>query len=102
MPPSLIRSLRWLSLVLIGLAAFLISLSPIEAPQSATAMLPDGFDSTRVAAERGESGDESAAAIVLYTGLTSESFGELQRKASELGGPWFPTRRSMPRSCPWR
>ena len=90
MPPSLIRSLRWLSLVLIGLAAFLISLSPIEAPQSATAMLPDGFDSTRVAAERGESGDESAAAIVLYTGLTSESFGELQRKASELGGPLVP------------
>lgn len=90
MPPSLIRSMRWLSLVLIGLAAFLISLSPIEVPQSATAMLPDGFDSTRVAAERGESGDESAAAIVLYTGLTSESFGELQRKAGELGGPLVP------------
>ncbi|WP_291313110.1 MMPL family transporter [Corynebacterium sp. UBA2622] len=90
MSPSLIRTMRWASLILIGLAAFLISLGPIEAPQSATAMLPDGFDSTRVAAERGESGDESSAAVVLYTGLTPDTFGELREKAGELGGPLIP------------
>ncbi|WP_245945503.1 MMPL family transporter [Corynebacterium senegalense] len=88
-----VRLLRWASLALVGLAVFLISLGPLEAPQSPTAMLPDGFDSTEVAAKRAEGGGDGAggsAAVVLFTGLSPDTFAQLGPKAEELGGPLIP------------
>lgn len=41
--------MRWVALVLIGLAVALMSIGPKEAEQSATAMLADGTDSATVA-----------------------------------------------------
>ncbi|WP_040422540.1 MMPL family transporter [Corynebacterium lipophiloflavum] len=91
MSPQRIRHLRWIALAIIAVAAILISLGPIDSPNSPTATLPDGFDSTEVAAQRaaGE-GEGSSAAVVLYTGLSPETLPQLQGKAEELGGPLIP------------
>ncbi|WP_165164075.1 MMPL family transporter [Corynebacterium qintianiae] len=91
MTAQLTRFLRWAALGFIALAVFFISLGPIEAPNSPTAMLPDGFDSTEVAAQRASSGEEnSSAAIVLFTGLGPDALPSLADKADKLGGPLIP------------
>jgi len=82
--------MRWVSLALIALAAFLMSLGTVDAPPSPTGSLPDGFDSTEVALQRSEGGDEGSAAVILYTGLTPEALGQMQSRAGELGGPLIP------------
>lgn len=87
------RSMRWIALALSALAIFLISLGSVEAPNSPTAMLPDGFDSTEVSEQRiATSDDGGSAAVVLYTGVSPESLGPLQNKAAELGGPLIPNK----------
>ncbi|AWB84229.1 MMPL family transporter [Corynebacterium liangguodongii] len=91
MTETLIRRARWVALAICALAAFLISLGPAAAPNSPTAMLPDGFDSTTVAAARAASGDPGAgAAVVLYTGLAPKDLALIKDKAAELGGPMIP------------
>ena len=82
--------MRWVSLAIIAVAAFLISLGPIDSPNSPTAMLPDGFDSTEVAAQRAATEGEGSAAVVLFTGLSPETLPQLQGKAEEIGGPLIP------------
>lgn len=91
MTPALSRRLRWVALAICALALSLIALGPIDSPNSPTAMLPGGFDSTDVAAQRADNSEEgSAAAIVLFTGITPDNFDRLQAKAGELGGPLIP------------
>ncbi|HJD49494.1 MAG TPA: MMPL family transporter, partial [Candidatus Corynebacterium intestinavium] len=72
MNSSSARRFRWLALALIAISGALLSLGSIAVPDSQTATLPDGFDSTRVAAEREAASDHqggaTATALVLFTG----------------------------------
>lgn len=91
MNASSVRIMQWISLAIIAVAIFLMTLGPAEAPTSSTSMLPDDAESTAVAEERAASSEDSGnAAVVLFTGLSPETFGELQAKAEELGGPLIP------------
>lgn len=87
--------MRWVALVLIGLAVALMSIGPKEAEQSATAMLADGTDSATVAelkakAEAQSGEDAGQAAIVFFSGVSPETLPELGGLAEDLGGPLIP------------
>ncbi|MDY5785201.1 MMPL family transporter [Corynebacterium sp.] len=90
MSAAFARVLRWFSLACLAAGVFLISLGPDEAEQTSTAMLPDGFDSTDVAAERVLEDDTSPDALVFFSGVNPESLVPLRDKATELGGPLIP------------
>lgn len=91
MTASTMKILRWISLAIIAAGIALMAIGPATAPSAPTAMLPDGADSTIVAEQRNEGQDEtSSAAVVVFTGLDQETFGQLQSKAEELGGPLIP------------
>lgn len=94
MSSSFTRRFRWLALVLIAISGALLSLGSIEVPDSQTRTLPDGFDSTRVAAEREAASDQqggsTASALVLFTGDIGSNRAALAAKAKDLGGPFIP------------
>ena len=94
MNSSFFRAFRWLALVFLAVSGLLFFLDPIDAPNSQTASLPDGFDSTYVAAQReaaaGEDREATAAALVLFTGPVTENMDLLRGKAEALGGPLIP------------
>ena len=94
MSSSFARRFRWLALALIAISGALLSLGSIPVPDSQTATLPDGFDSTRVAAEREAASDHqggaTATALVLFTGDIGSNRAALAAKAKDLGGPFIP------------
>lgn len=99
------KAFRWLALVLIALGIGAMAIGAAYKPNSPTATLPDGFDSTRVAglqqqaSEDGGGSDSEAnsqAAVVLFntddgTALQPDAFAALQQRAEELGGPLIPS-----------
>ncbi|WP_257158422.1 MMPL family transporter [Corynebacterium cystitidis] len=86
-----VQLMRWGSLAIIAVAIALIAIGPAKSPSSPAAMLPDNSDSTAVAHQRAQSSEDAGnAAVVLFTGVNPESFGQLQTKAEELGGPVIP------------
>ena len=99
------KAFRWLALVLIALGIGAMAIGAAYKPNSPTATLPDGFDSTRVAglqqqaSEDGAGSDSEAnsqAAVVLFntddgTALQPDALAALQTRAEELGGPLIPS-----------
>lgn len=90
MSAYVVRSFRWLSLILIALGGSLLFLESIPTPGTQTTSLPDDFDSTRVATQRDAGFDQqdgaTATALVLFTGDVKGNMEKLQAKARDLGG----------------
>nr|WP_245797607.1 MMPL family transporter [Corynebacterium frankenforstense] len=105
MTSTRMKAFRWLALLLIALGIGAMAIGAADKPNSPTATLPDGFDSTRVAelqqqASEDEAGSDgeanSQAAVVLFNTddgatLQPDALATLQQRAEELGGPLIPS-----------
>lgn len=99
------KAFRWLAVLLIALGVGAMAIGAADKPNSPTATLPDGFDSTRIAelqqqASEDEAGSDgeanSQAAVVLFNTedgatLQPDALAALQTRAEELGGPLIPS-----------
>lgn len=98
------KAFRWLAVLLIALGVGAMAIGAADKPNSRTATLPDGFDSTRIAelqqqASEDEAGSDgeanSQAAVVLFNTedgatLQPDTLAALQTRAEELGRPLIP------------
>lgn len=91
------RRFRWLSLLLLFLGGAAIALGGVEQPESATANLPAGAESTTVAqlqekAAESDSEDSSAqSALVFFNSQQGLDLAALGQRAGALGGPLIPS-----------
>ncbi|MDY6050320.1 MAG: MMPL family transporter [Corynebacterium sp.] len=89
------KNSRWLALIILIAGIVIMMFDGFAQPSSPTSALPDGYDSTTVAALQAEiqGDDQGQPAIVVFSSeqpFTPEQFAQLQAKAEEIGAPLIP------------